>query len=676
MLRIIVSAGLVCIIAASTFSQGALSQQSVGLAGELIEAGMGRQTALTLVNDLALEPDELYIAPKEDEGAVQRVFGALYRTLFGREDFRRSFAFVVGVSEYEGDPDHPDLPATKPNPDRMRNHLIGKAGFDVVITLKDERAALSRIDLLMKDVFPRLIGANDRFLFYFSGHGTQFEPSGSGPIGHLVLTASRGRLSRMISMNVVEDWARRLDAARHMLFVLDACFSGLAGQDVASPINPKLTIKRLRRKAHHIISAGTKDQKTIAAERWNGSLFTNAFLLGAEGRADESNREFPPDGIVSLSELRAYIQQKIDEGVDDVKWPNSIEPQIRPLNGRTDGEFFFIGTEEFRPEGGVRLVEDPDVSSETGSETEESDQVAEVEPSDPKTLEAGKIFRDCKTCPELVVLPTGRFRMGALKAEKDSQDDERPVRYVTIRKPIAVGRFEIARGEFAAFIDDTGYEIGANCHGLKADETFGRSPELDWRFPGFVQPDDHPVVCVTWNDAKAYIAWLNEKTGLTGDGRYRLLSEAEWEFAARGITDSRRAPRYPWGNDPDYNEICKHANGADLTAKKRFTGWTAADCEDGFVFTAPPRAFPPNAFGLYNMHGNVWEWVEDCWHKSYDGNPPSDGTAWTTGCDDTRRVLRGGSWDFTPQLLRSANRYGDLPENRSDNDGFRIARTL
>lgn len=182
------------------------------------------------------------------------------------------------------------------------------------------------------------------------------------------------------------------------------------------------------------------------------------------------------------------------------------------------------------------------------------------------------------------------------------------------------------------------------------------------------------MICVTWNDAKAYIEWINEQAELSGAKRYRLLTEAEWEYAARAVTDSS-LERYPWGKDPDHKEMCRYANGADLTAKKRFSGWTTSACEDGHVFTARTTAFPPNAFGLCNMHGNVWEWVEDCYKSSYE-DAPVDGSA-VTGCGaGKRRVLRGGSWIFNPQFLRSAGRFRFNPELRSSYFGFRIARTL
>jgi formylglycine-generating enzyme required for sulfatase activity len=190
----------------------------------------------------------------------------------------------------------------------------------------------------------------------------------------------------------------------------------------------------------------------------------------------------------------------------------------------------------------------------------------------------------------------------------------------------------------------------------------------NWRTPVFDQTDSHPVVCVSWGDAKSYIEWLSEKTGR----QYRLQSESEWEYAARAATSTMR----PWGDDRDNKAGCAYANGADLTAKEKFSGWRTMDCRDGQVYSASIGSYSANAFGLADMIGNVWEWVEDCWNDSYEGEErPDDGSAWTSeGC--TGRVLRGGSWASGPENLRSAVRYWIASVNGGNIIGFRVARTL
>ena len=280
----------------------------------------------------------------------------------------------------------------------------------------------------------------------------------------------------------------------------------------------------------------------------------------------------------------------------------------------------------------------------------------------PGRYEPGDTFRDCPDCPEMVVVPAGSFRMGDLQGGGD--DDERPVHTVTIARPFAVGKYEVTRGEFAAFVEATGHHTGVSCW---VDAGGGEWKDLaghGWRDPRFSQTDRDPVVCVSWDEAKAYAAWISRKTGK----RYRLPSESEWEYAARAGTS---AALY-WGSDPD--RACGYANVADRSAKDQYSGWMIHDCRDGHVNTSPVGSYEANAFGLHDTLGNVWEWVEDCWNGSYAG-APSDGGAWTSG-ECSRRVLRGGSWNGRPRYVRSALRIRDTTRRWYDIDGFRIARTL
>ena len=276
----------------------------------------------------------------------------------------------------------------------------------------------------------------------------------------------------------------------------------------------------------------------------------------------------------------------------------------------------------------------------------------------------GKAFRDCADCPEMVVLPAGSFTMGSPSDEEGREDYEGPQHGVTIAKPFAVGKYEVTRAEFARFVAETGHATGGSCSTYEGGKWNNRSGR-GWRDPGFAQTDRVPVVCVSWHDAKAYVAWLSKKTSKG----YRLLSESEWEYAARAGT---RTSRY-WGNS--VSAQCGHANGADLAAKGRVSGRTVAPCLDGHVHTAPVGSFGANGFRLHDLLGNVWEWVEDCLHKRYDG-APTDGRAWTAGDYCRRRVLRGGSWNDSPGFLRAAFRNRLSAGNRLFNLGFRVGRTL
>ena len=277
----------------------------------------------------------------------------------------------------------------------------------------------------------------------------------------------------------------------------------------------------------------------------------------------------------------------------------------------------------------------------------------------------GRVFRDCDECPEIVVVPAGSFTMGSPESEEGRWNDEGPQHRVTIARPFAVGRYEVTRGEFARFVSVTGRSAGDSCRTLESGEGKGRSGR-GWQSPGYRQTDGEPAVCVSWGDARAYARWLSRETGQ----EYRLLSESEWEYAARAGTRSSR-----WWGDGEAGQ-CGLANGYDRTgAAELDLDWDAARCSDGYVVTSPAGVFSANGFGLHDMSGNVWEWVEDCWHDSYAG-APSDGGVWTTGGDCSQRVLRGGSWIDPPQDLRAALRVGDDSGIRNVIFGFRVARTL
>lgn len=278
----------------------------------------------------------------------------------------------------------------------------------------------------------------------------------------------------------------------------------------------------------------------------------------------------------------------------------------------------------------------------------------------------GRKLRDCEVCPEMVVVPAGKYRMGSPSHESGRDDDEGPVHDVTIWEPFAVGVYEVTREEFGHFVEETGRSTPKKCWTYKSGEWKERSGR-SWKKPGFKQDERHPVVCVDWDDAKAYVGWLSRKTG----ERYRLLSESEWEYAARAGTRTSRH----WGAGEAGQ--CRYANGTDKKLKKRYSKWkwAIASCDDKHVHTSPVGTYQPNGFGLHDVSGNVWEWVEDCWHKSYEG-APSDGSAWTRGGDCSKRVLRGGSWDNLPGNLRSANRNWNSTASRHVLFGFRVARTL
>jgi formylglycine-generating enzyme required for sulfatase activity len=251
-------------------------------------------------------------------------------------------------------------------------------------------------------------------------------------------------------------------------------------------------------------------------------------------------------------------------------------------------------------------------------------------------------YRDCADTPEMIRLQGGRFTMGEQSTTGTLY--ERPLREVEVGE-FSVGKYEVTFEEWDACVRDRG------CLKTADDEGWGRGRR--------------PVVNVSWVDAQQYVHWLSEKTGK----KYRLLSEAEWEYAARAGTDTR----FHWGDGAEW--ACSNANVLDLTGFSLHPNWHwRATCDDSFATTAPVGSFKPNAWGLHDTSGNVWEWVQDCWHADYTG-APTDSQPWVSGGECAKRVNRGGGWGNNPRSMRSASRDADAAEGFSDAIGFRVGRS-
>ena len=234
------------------------------------------------------------------------------------------------------------------------------------------------------------------------------------------------------------------------------------------------------------------------------------------------------------------------------------------------------------------------------------------------------VFRDCPECPEMVWLPAGGYVMGSDGAVKE----EKPAHKVTFARPFAMGKYEVTFDEWDAC------RAASGCDHDPDDHKWGRGRR--------------PVMNVTHDQAKGYVAWLARKTGFA----YRLPSEAEWEYAARAGTTSE----YFWGDQPGQNRANCRDCGAEWSAKG----------------SGPVGSFPANPWGLHDLHGNVWEWVEDCWNPSYAG-APADGAPWLAG-NCGRRVMRGGSWYYFSRNSRSAWRFSNDFRVPSYGIGFRVVR--
>jgi formylglycine-generating enzyme required for sulfatase activity len=252
--------------------------------------------------------------------------------------------------------------------------------------------------------------------------------------------------------------------------------------------------------------------------------------------------------------------------------------------------------------------------------------------------QAIKSYRDCLKCPEMIDIPKGSFLMGS----DYGRSEEKPVHKVSIKKRFAVGKYEVTRGQYSFFVNSSGYpqKIGCEVFDLPS---FNMNYKKSWIDPDFLQDDDHPVVCVNWDDAQTYVSWLSTYTG----EQYRLLSESEWEYLARAGSTTR----YSFGDNID----SKYANYGDE-----------------FRRTTTVGSYHENAFGVHDVHGNVAEWVADCWVDNYinaheNGEPVADDPC-------RKRVFRGGTWHNAKEYLLSAFRYGYIAEFRLSGLGFRVAK--
>jgi len=282
---------------------------------------------------------------------------------------------------------------------------------------------------------------------------------------------------------------------------------------------------------------------------------------------------------------------------------------------------------------------------------------------------------DAVITPAMVTIKGGEFLMGSTANPKDANFPiSEPVHPVKI-KAFRLSRYETTVGQFRQFVDATGYQVTGDCWKLAANEWGMEVGKVAWNSPVNAPTDYHPVMCVSWNDAHAYLEWLSRKTGK----QYRLPSEAEWEYAARAGSNAR----YPFGDDPA--TLCKHANVFDRTGKAAITRLTGKSrnevaCDDGAEWTTVVGMYAPNAFGLHDMLGNVGEFVEDCQHLNYEG-APNDGSTWTNSCaafhGSTMVIHRGGSYNGAAVGASPTYRGHAGKDNRSSmGEGFRIAESI
>ncbi|HRJ51729.1 MAG TPA: SUMF1/EgtB/PvdO family nonheme iron enzyme [Candidatus Thiothrix moscowensis] len=362
-----------------------------------------------------------------------------------------------------------------------------------------------------------------------------------------------------------------------------------------------------------------------------------------------------PDHPVFI-ELAARIYALLaDSSPPPEPQPATLLSRSRPGSGKT-GQFLGIGVGVVAMAGAVFYMQQPEVPkppvpAQTVTQPAATTPVVPV-PSTPPTPPPVKPERQPFE-PEMVNIPAGSFTMGCKEGRDDVEggcdSDEKPAHKVTL-SAFKLAKTEVTVGQFRAFVEATRYKTTAeekgSCWSLDADGKWGDVKGNSWRKLGFPQTDDHPVACVSWDDAQAYVVWLGKETSKL----YRLPTEAEWEYAARGGKENA----YPWGQSIGKN----NANcSGDL-------------CGEKFDYTSPVGSFSPNPFGLYDMHGNAWEWVSD-WKGEYAAEQQQDPKGASSG---SSRVLRGGSWVNEPRYVRSALRNDRTPDLRHYNVGFRVAQ--
>jgi formylglycine-generating enzyme required for sulfatase activity len=380
---------------------------------------------------------------------------------------------------------------------------------------------------------------------------------------------------------------------------------------------------------HTLALLSTVTTTAIAAD----SMLRIACDDTAAGAEITINGKFKGECPIDLSLPEGAHKLSATKNVDSTH-ARTFNVDIRIGDGVVKRVEVMLGEPELTPEGRRLEAERQRQDAELAAERQRlaAERIRQLQERNKQNLAAFKargntpgeplILQDCPECPEMVLIPPGNFMMGS----GVGITQEQPVHSVRV-DGFALAKTEVTVGQFRRFNHSTGYKTTAEqsgkCWALKAaGDGYEEQPGRYWDNPGFNQGENYPVACVSWDDAKAYVAWLSRETGQS----YRLPSEAEWEYAARaGATG-----KWIWGDDENRN--CLHANIADQTLKDRYPNkpGRTTNCLDGQVHTAPVGSFLPNGFGLVDMSGNVWEWTEDCWNAGYSG-APTDGKAWSDG---------------------------------------------
>ncbi len=570
------------------------------------------------------------VAIKAEEGSVETV-----------QLYSQAYAVIIGIDRYQNLPPGSELSYAARDAQGVAEVLRRDYAFDGIATLYNEDATREGILRLLSAQLSNTDEDDSVFIFW-AGHALTKKTAGHGDIGYLVPydgTFDESEMSfKNISMTAIKEDIARIVPAKHMFFVFDACYSGLLVTRASKALVPTRSLNYLRditgEEVRQVLAAGKADQEVLDGGPRGHSVFTGRFIEALEEATD----------YITATEISTLIKEQVFS--DAAARGHSQTPQGGKLFGLGDYVFVprqaavaSVETEPVEAPGGVSVdmqvwdrIEDstdaadfvtfiesfpaspmvPYARNKLKALTEvETALVVPPEPETPAVTDEAvgvypQTFRDCPECPEMVVIPPGEFVMGSPEAETTREEVpdeyakwERPQHTVRIDRPFALGKYEITRAEFAAFVRKTGHEA-SGCFYWTGSEV-KHDTSNSWTDPGYQQTDRDPVACVSWDDAKAYLEWLSRKSGKT----YRLASESEWEYAARAGTKTARF----WGEDADRG--CGYANVYDRTSKSenRFD-WQHHECDDGYAQTAPVGSFAANAFGVHDMLGNVYEWAE------------------------------------------------------------------
>jgi formylglycine-generating enzyme required for sulfatase activity len=615
-------------------------------------------------------------------------------------------ALVIGNAAYKN-------AATLLNPRNDAQDVsaaLRRIGFETIVGLDLDKAGMEDRSIS----FARAARDADVALVYYNGHAMQF-----GGFNYLMpVDAALHDEADLRRLTRVDEIVAALKQAKNLrILVLDACRDNPLADELSRSMEASrgLTVDRgLARiipPSGMIISYATQAGRTAADGRGRNSPYTMAFLKNIEATeeigvvfrnitsdvyAATDSKQLPE---LSLSLIGNFYLKGRPEpttgatptGEAERAWTAAqnttsqavLEEYIKHYGDSFYGALARARLDELK-KGQVAVVA-PVAEPQPSTRPVQNTQVAVVAPPvapaaptfshrpcgapltvltvslltrSPQPLSAAEecalkpkdMFNECEKCPEMIVVPAGSFTMGSPNSEPGRNPIEGPQHTVTIAKPFAVGKFTVTVDQFAAFVRETGYDAASKCNTGEGGTTNERS-DRSFSNPGFPQTGSHPAVCVNWDDANAYVAWLSKNTGKP----YRLLAEAEWEYAARAGTTTK----YFWGDDIGNGNANCVGCGSQWDKKQ----------------TAPVGSFKPNAFGLYDMHGNVWQWLEDCFHGNYEG-APTDGSAWISSADCGFRLSSGGAWNIHAWYLRASARYRFPSAFRLSWLGLRVARTL